>query len=344
MTETLHRPTDSAAEVSSALSEQLGLAPGLLGAAVFEMAQAAGERYSVKDATTGRYLHASAEMAELFGCSLQQMLGRVDADLIDAAAWVPLRAADQLAATREAAHTHVHRIDLGGGVREFRVTRLCLRAAEGGAPRGLLSVWTELTEQRRLERQLQQALRQLEQHAEADAARESAAQTALPAPEMSLRARFDDQLRREIDLSNREHREFALVSVAIDPLDEARIPQADLARERVQQTVSRLLRSNTRAMDAACRLDDSRFAILLSGVGLATAHARIESLRRECATEIVAVDGHDLRFTVSMGVASYPHTAQDREALIAASEKALAQAQRRGGNHVALASIRFEPV
>ena len=33
-------------------------------------------------------------------------------------------------------------------------------------------------------------------------------------------------------------------------------------------------------MDASCRYDDNRFAVLLSGVGLATAHARMEGLRR----------------------------------------------------------------
>jgi hypothetical protein len=46
-----------------------------------------------------------------------------------------------------------------------------------------------------------------------------------PAPRDSAgglynRAHFDDQLRREVDLSTREHREFALVAIEIDPIDE----------------------------------------------------------------------------------------------------------------------------
>ena len=75
---------------------------------------------------------------------------------------------------------------------------------------------------------------------------------------------------------------------------------------------------------------------------LATAHSRMEGLRRQCATQIVVLDGQELGFTVSMGVASFPHTAQTQEELLAACDKALSEAQRRGGNHVALASIRFE--
>ena len=101
-------------------------------------------------------------------------------------------------------------------------------------------------------------------------------------------------------------------------------------------------RGDTRAMDAACRYDDRRFAVLLSGVGLATAHARMEGLRRQCATQIVVLDGQELGFTVSMGVASFPHTAHSQDELVSSCDSALAEAKRRGGNHVTLASIRFE--
>ena len=47
-------------------------------------------------------------------------------------------------------------------------------------------------------------------------------------------------------------------------------------------------------------------------------------------------------FSVSMGVASFPHTAHSQEELLAACGSALAEAQRRGGNHVTLAAIRFD--
>jgi GGDEF domain-containing protein len=95
-------------------------------------------------------------------------------------------------------------------------------------------------------------------------------------------------------------------------------------------------------MDASCRYEDRRFAVLLSGVGLATAHSRMEGLRRKCATQIVVHEGQELGFTVAMGVASFPHTAQTQEGLLAACEAALGEAQRRGGNHVTLAAIRFD--
>jgi GGDEF domain-containing protein len=56
---------------------------------------------------------------------------------------------------------------------------------------------------------------------------------------------------------------------------------------------------------------------------------------------MVVLEGQNLGFTVSMGVASFPHTAQTKEQLIHAAEAALAEAEHRGGNQVTLASIKF---
>ena len=130
--------------------------------------------------------------------------------------------------------------------------------------------------------------------------------------------------------------------MALDPFNDKVGALGVRAQERICEAMGRLLRGNTRAMDASCRMDDRHFAVLLSGVGLATAHSRMEGLRRQCATQIVMLDGEELGFTVAMGVASFPHTAHGHDELIAACSAALAEAKRRGGNTVALASIRFE--
>ena len=146
-----------------------------------------------------------------------------------------------------------------------------------------------------------------------------------------------------MDLSTREHREFAIVYAEIDPPAAKVLALGEAGERCLLEAMGRLLRSGTRAMDASCRYDERRFAVLLSGVGLATAHARMEGLRRKCTAQIVVYEGQELGFTVSVGVASYPHTAQSQEALQTACETALQEARRRGGNHVTLAAIRFEP-
>jgi diguanylate cyclase (GGDEF)-like protein len=313
-----------------------GLVPALL--------QRDGDGLAVKDATSGVYLHADATLLELFGCASTEVVGQADAALFDAAVVAALRAAEQTALVGPAALVSEHKFDWRGVRREFSVLRQRLDAGDGRVL--LAAVWRDLAPLRRREAQRAAAIEQLEQQQRAnEQLRREMQDHTLRDVETGLynRAHFEDQLRREVDLSTREHREFALVSIEIDPLSAEAAALGDVAHMRVHEAMGRLLRGNTRAMDASCRCDETRFAVLLSGVGLATAHSRMEGLRRQCATQIVAHAGHDIGFTASMGVASFPHTAHTQEELHAASDAAPADARQRGGNHVTLASIRFDP-
>ena len=294
----------------------------------------------IKDAA-GVWLYAGSRMAQWLGRPHGAMAGLRDADLFgDPAAF---KAADQAALAQPGWHVADHKCDMAGLPREFQVLRLRLDGP-GGAPLIAL-VWRDLAPARRREAQHRQALEQLEQQQLANEQLRREAQERSPrdsATGLYNRAHFDDQIRREVDLSTREHREFALVSIELDPLAPEFQALGGDVRRRVQEALGLLLRGNTRAMDASCRYDEDRFAVLLSGVGLATAHSRMEGLRRQCATQIVVHEGRDVGFTVSMGVASFPHTAHTQEALRSACEGALAEARQRGGNRVTLASIRFE--
>ncbi|MBL8346619.1 MAG: diguanylate cyclase [Rubrivivax sp.] len=318
---------------------------------------AAGQGVAVKDAASGCYLHANEVLLSWLGRDAAEVIGRTDGDLFDAATHAALRAADQTALAQRDALAAEHRVNFNGRTRDLAMCRIADGAQSGGS-RWLISVWTDLAGRRQQETQARAALTQIEQLQSAnESLRRELADQAMrdPASGLYARAHFEDQLRREVDLSGREHREFSIVFVEIDEQAAGDAPnEADdatvvpgvrgaSASQAVQAALGRLLRGGTRAMDAACRLDERRFAVLLSGVGLATAHSRMEGLRRRCATEIVVHEGHELRFTVAMGVASFPHTAHTQAELVQACSDALREAQRRGGNHVALAAIRFEP-
>jgi diguanylate cyclase (GGDEF)-like protein len=303
---------------------------------------------TVKDADSGRYVAADAAFAAWVGREVAAIVGHVDAELFGADVALALRAADvaALAAGPGVVTSAEHRFNLLGQRRELAVLRRAQVDADGR--RWLAAAWTDLVPQRQKDAQLRLALEQLEQQQHAYAALRAELDerpTAVHPAGSALydAAHFDDLLRREADLSQREQREFALVAIELDA-PPAEVEQlGEPARHALQVALGRLLRGNTRAMDAACQLGERRFALLLSGVGLATAHARMEGLRRQCATQIVMLEGRELGFTVAMGVASFPHTAQTLPALRAASEEALLQARGRGGNHVALAGIRLAP-
>jgi GGDEF domain-containing protein len=229
-----------------------------------------------------------------------------------------------------------HRLDVDGQRRDYEVLRVAWHDDAGNGR--VLALWRDASQTRRHEAQLRHALAQIEeQQRENERLRRELADQALRDPTTGLytRAHFEDQLRRESDLSAREQREFSIVFVEFDGLPGLPTPP-------LLEALGAQLRGGTRAMDASCRYDDTRFAVLLSGVGLATAHARMEGLRRRCAAQIVVDGGREQRYTVAMGVASFPHTAQALEPLVGACDTALAQARNRGGNQVVLAAIRFD--
>ncbi len=317
----------------------------LLAAAWTSLASGAGVMVAAKHLDSGRYAWVDPDLAATWGQPVDAVIGHTDTTIFDPDTAAALRAAEQTALAGEGWMASDHRFDAAGRRLDFRVLRLAGAARSDGS-RTMASLWLDRRPQRQLEAQLRQALDQLEQLQRAhEALRREVQDEALRDAGSGLysRGHFDDQLRREVDLSTREHREFALVFIEIDPPTD-RVRQVGVhAMMRIHEAIDRLLRGNTRAMDASCRLDDRRFAVLLSGVGLATAHARMEGLRRQCATQIVVLDGHELGFTVAMGVASFPHTARSKDELVQACDTALAEAVRRGGNHVTLASIRFDP-
>ena len=302
-----------------------------------------GAMLSIKDAATGHYAYVNDAMARFLGQPAAQLLGHADAELVDPALATAWRAAEQTALAQPQGLSSEHRFEWAGARHDFAVLRVAL--VRQGGQRWLCSLWTDQNAQRQKDAQLRAALEQLEQQQRAnEKLRLELADQGLrdSATGLYTRPHFDDQLRRELDLSTREHREFALVLIEIDPFSGRALQLGAAAEGRIFEAMGRLLRGNTRAMDASCRLDERLFGVLLSGVGLATAHARMEGLRRQCATQIVVLDAQELGFSVSMGVASFPHTAASQQELLSACEGALAEARRRGGNHLTLASIRFE--
>ena len=302
---------------------------------------------AIKHLSDGSYAHVNDAMAAFLGRSEAELLGHADTELFEPALALALRAAEMTAVAQSVPLHSEHVLERGGNRYEFSVLRMVLGRAgadtSAAADGWLCSVWIDQGAARLRDQQLATMRAQVEdqQRASEELRRELADQTPRDqASGLHTGSHFEEQLRRELDLSAREHREFALVLMEVDP--PAGAAQSAAAQERVFEAMGRLLSGGTRAMDASCRIEGRRFAVLLSGVGLATAHSRMEGLRRQCATQIVMQGGQEVRFTVAMGVASFPHTASDRDQLVESSESALAVARSRGGNVVALASIRFD--
>ncbi|MFM2120579.1 MAG: hypothetical protein RL722_2047 [Pseudomonadota bacterium] len=333
-------PASAPLPLGSALDLSLpaGLEMTPLSGALLALLDAGGALVTVKDLASGRYVYANQRFAEFIGRPVDQVVGHVDVELLPLADAAAVRAADQRALAAPQASVDEHRFERGAQRLEFRASRMAL--GSDAAPQMLAVWWDETTlrqSQHQTTHQLQQALQQIERQ-------QGAIDHLRTVPEAKPGAffgsdHFDEHARRELALSSREHREFAIVLLAVDRSAALVQRFGGGALKRVMESIGQILRTNTRAMDVISHAGEGRYAILLSGVGLATAYTRMEQMRRQCATHIVVHEGHPLGFEISVGIASFPHTADHLEALASAADLALGEAQRRGGNRVALAPV-----
>lgn len=296
----------------------------------------------------GRYLFVNQAAADVIGLPVAQIVGRSDHEIFPAPLAEQLYEFDRAAREARRALQREKRLPAPGQlgeVRDFFAVRVPVSQRESDPLQPLCGVWIDTTELRLAQEQLRQALEQFEQQQrDSEALRSEAGDAAVrdPLTGVYARAHFDERLRREIEAALHDPHEFALVRVEIDHFETLVEEKGSAAGDAVLQALGLQLRASTRALDTPCRLGDERFAVMLSGIGLATAHARMESVRRQCEAQTVSFEGGEARFTISVGVASYPHTTARPQALLAAAERALALARQRGGNAVALASITFD--
>jgi Diguanylate cyclase, GGDEF domain len=372
-TQSMVTPSHSSAQAlrdAMRLSRELGCSEASLAGLALQALDQAQAWIAVKDVASGRYLSVHTRLAALWGHSAERVVGASDLDLFDTSVAAAIRSADQSFLAHVAdglPMSSTLRMSQGGVMREFQLTRFVpliqadapgVQAAaevshQAAPPTQIVSLWIDRSTAVQRDTRLQQALQQLEQQQrQLETLEKSPAQAFSEwIPAHITPGLFDDQLRREMDLSNREHREFALVALAVDPpvclatqSESAQPPSQPLAlvQQRLLEALALMLKTNIRAMDFTCRVREGGFAVLLSGVGLATATARMEQIRRQCAAQSVVLQGQDWRFTVSMGVASFPLTALSEAALLQSAEAALTKATQSGGNQIALAAIRFQ--
>lgn len=336
-------PADGDARGDAMPSDLAALAEPLLRA----HARQAGLPLALKDADSGVYRYVNDAMAALFGRPAAEVVGCTDAQLLSAPRAAALRAADQTALAQHPWPSEAaHRFEWRGGRHHWAALRIVMPDPARSGGRLIASVWTDRRQVDALTAEIAALRGQIEQEQRLfeRLRREAAAVPVVPigddVPSTSL---FEEHLRRELDLSSRERREFALLLIEIDPDPggEDRPPRDAAAQAAVAEGVDRLVMANIRAMDASSRLSARRSAVLLSGVGAATAYTRGDGLRQQCAGYAVMNQGEATSFTVSVGVASFPHTAATRDALVNAAVDALARARTRGGNQARLAALPF---
>jgi diguanylate cyclase len=108
-----------------------------------------------------------------------------------------------------------------------------------------------------------------------------------------------------------------------------------MAGDRVLERLGLLLKECTRTGDSVCRYGGEEFTIILPELGVEAASETAERLRE--IVEQTAFDigeDHEVKITVSIGVAAFPESASAAEELTKAADIALYAAKEEGRNRV----------
>ena len=180
--------------------------------------------------------------------------------------------------------------------------------------------------------------RLLHEVAERARAEEQLAQAARADPLTGLmnRRAMLEQLEYQVARFQRNATPFALVLADLDHFKAINDTYGHDAGDQALMEIAEQLKQGLRAQDLVARWGGEEFLILLPDTDLAGGLVVAEDLREGIAAHALPVGGETLRFTLSLGVASY-EAERGLNASIKAADTALYQAKIQGRNRVVAA-------
>ncbi len=153
--------------------------------------------------------------------------------------------------------------------------------------------------------------------------------------------RFQEKLSDEFKRLNRYSSPVSLILTDIDYFKKVNDTYGHPAGDLVLKGVSKIIREQIRDMDVAARYGGEEFAVILPGTEAEGAKNIAERLRHAVMNATFSPDGKSLKVTISIGIATAPLDAKDKEELLERTDKALYHAKHNGRNQTVIwGSIR----
>jgi diguanylate cyclase (GGDEF)-like protein len=142
---------------------------------------------------------------------------------------------------------------------------------------------------------------------------------------------FQASLDRELKIAERNNDAVSLILLDLDHFKRLNDTHGHSAGDAALVHIARAMKQSVRSVDYCARYGGEEFIILLPRCGHEDALRLAERVRGAIASSILPKVG---QVTASLGVATYPISAQTKEGLIEAADKAMYMAKATGRNRV----------
>ena len=141
---------------------------------------------------------------------------------------------------------------------------------------------------------------------------------------------FNDRLSLAVAQARRKGEGLAVLFLDLDGFKAVNDSLGHTLGDRLLQSTAERILASLRAVDSVARLGGDEFILLLPGVRGAEEAARVAEKVLESIRAPLAVEGHELFVTASMGLSLYPEDGQDAETLVKNADTAMYRAKEQG--------------
>jgi diguanylate cyclase (GGDEF)-like protein/PAS domain S-box-containing protein len=288
----------------------------------------------------GRYLHVNDQFTRAFGLERKGIISRTDSEIFPANLAAHFQANDTKVLSTGAAIEVEELAPYGDGRVHTSIVHKFPMFDSNGQVAALGGVVTDITERKRLEEALRQKNIELSAAIQVETALRKKQEylkliaTHDPLTGVPNRALLQQRAEHAIAFSRRSGRLLAVLFIDLDRFKEVNDRLGHAAGDAVLREVAARLAGCLREVDMIARHGGDEFVALLEDLEKVEEAEYITFRMQEVMAEPLAVEGHPVQITSSIGVALCPRDAEEVSTLIRRADRAMYRAKELGRNTV----------
>ena len=153
------------------------------------------------------------------------------------------------------------------------------------------------------------------------------------------RGHWEECLKREFAVHKRYKTPVSLIMFDIDHFKKVNDTYGHQAGDEVIQNTAKNLSASLRTTDVAGRYGGEEFAVILPSTDTEHGRQYAERLRGIIAEQCIVNNGHEIRWTISLGICECNSEVTDHKRWIECSDQALYQSKLNGRNRVSVFGV-----